>query len=192
MQDFWQILGRAIADEDFRKTVAAATKGKRCGVTKSGHGLEMDGAELVALRTAIDPKIEGPISMFALGETMRIGTGTTKNGAGKLDFLKSVKKVGDTVKPILGSSTQPARKEFYMTLGAMIGSETLRNTVATPGGGVPADYSAGGEDKLLVAIARSVDFQKAATAYCEDAWTPICFIGADFYLNHLHPHVTLG
>jgi hypothetical protein len=180
MQDFWQILGRIAADSSFRAMVTANTAGKTCApsVTKP-DGLLMNGNELAALQSALDAKTEGPISLFAVSETMRIGTNAT--------FTATATALNNAVTTALNGAT-PSRREFFMTLGAMTISGTLRDSIAQAGIGVPIDYSAGEENQHLVKIARNASFVNAATDSCNKLWTPGCGAAVFFYPKYLHPN----
>ena len=178
MTDFWEILGRSIADKGFRDTLCGDPELKTPNTVVPGgvHASREKYAKVSELIEAEVPDLgHGPVSMFAKGELLRI-----LPSASLQPDLEALAARVET----LGVNVKGRSPRFYAALGAMTVDDVFAGQMgANPNGvfgGLAEDEA---EDVRTVAadVNGPDSFAMAAVGICGRSWEPDCFVRARPY-----------
>jgi hypothetical protein len=116
MIDFWEVIGRALTDEEYREAILGANLSKQPYPERDGL-LEIPKADYDTMLSIIRTRMDGPVSLMALGETI---IALTYKG-----FPINLRKTAEAIRAT-HVRTQDRDALFYIALGASILDKVLR------------------------------------------------------------------
>ena len=177
MYDFWETIGRYIADEgDLRKKLLAETSLFEQNV-RVGHEVRIKSSKYATLTAIVEPLIEyKPMSLWSKGELLRVLPASI--------VVICLDKMGHRAAH-LGVNLKGQSSEFYACLGTIaidmdFGPRFAHDANLFPN--VKNDPGLKGLQKLAADAVGSEAFRSLVMEMCGDQWNPPCGARAD-----LHP-----
>jgi hypothetical protein len=115
MIDFWEVIGRALTDEEFREAVLGANLNTKAP-DQEGYW-EIPEKDYETMLAVIRTRMDGPVSLMALGEIIVSLTYAT--------FSVNLRKVAEQIHAT-NVRTKDRDAHFYVAMGAMVLDRLLR------------------------------------------------------------------